>query len=121
MSGEDRPDRILIEGLTLQCIIGVNEWERVTPQQVIVDVVLLLDLRQAGGSDSIRDTVNYSTVTDRVREAVEESSFRLVEALAERVARVCLGEARVEQVEVRVRKPAALGSAMVTVEINRSR
>ena len=115
-------DRILIEDLRVRCVIGVNERERRAEQEVVIDITLHADLSAAGRSDDIADTVNYSAVTESVVEHVAGSRFRLVEALAESVADICLANARVTRVDVRVRKPAALRPAdSAGVEITRSR
>ena len=113
-------DRILIDGLRVGCVIGVNERERRAKQEVVIDIALHTGLRAAGRSDDIADTVDYSALTKSVVEHVAGSRFRLVEALAESVADVCLADARVTRVDVRVRKPAALRLAdSAGVEITR--
>ena len=115
-------DRILIEGLRVRCVIGVNERERRAKQEVVIDIALHTDLRAAGRSDDIADTVDYGAVARRVVERVAGSRFRLVEALAESVADTCLADARVSRVDVRVRKPGALRLADgAGVEITRCR
>ncbi len=115
-------DRILIEGLRVSCVIGVNERERRAKQEVVIDIAFHVDVRAAGRSDDIADTVDYSAVAKRVGEHMAGSSFRLVEALAESVAGVCLADARVTRVDVRIRKPGALRLAdSAGVEVTRRR
>ncbi len=115
-------DRILIEGLRVSCVIGVNERERRAKQDVVLDITLHVDLGAAGRSDDIADTVDYGALAKRVIEHVAASRFRLVEALAESVAGVCLADARVTRVDVRIRKPGALDLAdSAGVEIARYR
>ncbi|NQU96988.1 MAG: dihydroneopterin aldolase [Chloroflexi bacterium] len=113
-------DRILIEGLRVSCVIGVNEPERTAKQDVVLDIALHADVRTAGRSDDIADTVDYGVLARSVAEHVAGSSFKLVEALAESVADVCLADARVTRVDVRIRKPGALRPAdSAGVEISR--
>ena len=115
-------DHILIEGLRVSCVIGVNDRERRAKQEIVLDIVLHADLRVAGGSDDIADTVDYGALARSIAEHVAGSSFRLVEALAESVAGVCLADARVTRVHVRIRKPGALSLAdSAGVEITRHR
>jgi len=115
-------DRILIEGLRVPCIIGVSEQERRARQDVVLDITLHTDLSPAAGTDDIADAVDYSAVARSVAGHVAASRFRLVEALAESVARLCLADARVARVDVRVRKPAALPLAdSAGVKITRRR
>jgi len=115
-------DRIVIEDLFLRCIVGINPEERIKQQDVNLRIVLHADLRQAGRTDDLKDTVNYKAVKVAVRELVEGSSFLLIEKLANEVARRCLDDPRVEQVEVRLEKPGALRFARtVAVDICRTR
>ena len=50
-------DRIVISDLVCRCVIGVEEWERREPQDVLVSLVLAVDLTPAGKSDRIEDSV----------------------------------------------------------------
>jgi FolB domain-containing protein len=113
-------DRIDIRGLSVRTIIGVNEWERTERQEVIVDLSLFADLRRAGKSDDLQDTVNYRSIAKAVIEHVESARRFTVEALAEDVAALCLREAGVRRVRVRLEKPGAIRFARsVGVEIER--
>jgi len=115
-------DRILIRDLRARCIIGVNAEERRDKQDVAVNLTLFADLAKAGASDRIEDSTDYRTVKKRVLALVEESRFRLVEALAEAIAQTCLEDPRVLQVRVQVEKPSALRFARsVGVRILRRR
>jgi FolB domain-containing protein len=115
-------DGIHIRDLRFPCIIGVDPQERRARQEVVVNITLYADLRAAGASDRIEDTVDYSAVKHRVLAMGEASSFHLAEALAERVAAICLAQDGVRRVRVRVDKPAALrGARAAGVEILRPR
>ncbi|MEX0927603.1 MAG: dihydroneopterin aldolase [Dehalococcoidia bacterium] len=115
-------DCIRIDGLLIHCIVGINDWERLAPQEIRLNIALYANLRAAGRSDAIDDTIDYRTVAKRVIAGVEGSSFGLVEALADYVARVCLEDPRVEKVEVSLQKPGALRTAKcVGVDITRRR
>ena len=115
-------DSVLIEQLELDCVIGVNPWERLVKQRITIDITMDIDLSAAGKSDSIRYTVDYSRVVKAVTAEVNSSSYRLVEALATRVAEICLEPERVRSVVITLRKPGAVKSATaVGVTIRRSR
>ncbi len=115
-------DKIHIRDLSLRCVIGITEDERREKQDVNIDVTLRADLRQAGRTDRIEDTVNYKVVEKRIVSLVEGSSCFLVERLAAEIAAVCLEDPRVAQVKVRVAKPGALRFARsVDAEIVRRR
>ena len=115
-------DRIHIKDLLLRTVVGINEDERRARQDVLINIVLHVDTRVAGESDAIDDAANYRTITKRVIQLVENSEFYLVEKLAAEIARICLGDGRVEAADVLVEKPGALRFARsVGVEIHRSR
>jgi len=116
------PDRIHIHDLFLRCLVGINPEERREKQDVIINIAMEVDLRAAAASDRIEDTVDYKAIKKSVIRMVETSDFFLVERLAGRIAEVCLAEARVQRVTVKVEKPGALRFARsVGVEITRGR
>ena len=115
-------DRILIKDLLVRCVLGLSAEERREKQDVLISVVLFVDLAKAGRSDRAEDTVDYRAVKKDVLAMAEASEYRLAEALAERVAGVCLDHAGVDRVQVTVEKPGALRFAhSVAVQIDRSR
>ena len=119
---EDMMDRIRICDLLVRCILGINEKERREKQDVLINLTIHADLRKAGKSDSIEDTVDYRALKKRILVMVESSQYFLVEALAEAVAELCLDQQEVRQVEVSVEKPHALRFARsVAVDIIRKR
>jgi D-erythro-7,8-dihydroneopterin triphosphate epimerase len=115
-------DKIHIRDLALRCIIGIEPHERDHRQDVMINITLHADLRRPGQTDRIEDTVNYKTIKRKVVDLVENSSFLLVEKLAQQIADVCLAEPGVQRVEVTLDKPGALRFARsVAVEITRER
>lgn len=120
--GDGGRDRIVIRDLELRGIVGINEWERRCPQDILINLELTVDTRAAAASDSIEDSLNYRSLTKAVIELVESSRFHLVEALAEAIARLVVGRFAATRVRVRVEKPGALRhAASVGVEIERRR
>ena len=115
-------DLILIRDLLLRAVIGVNDDERANRQDVVLNIAMEADTRPAAASDDIGDAVNYRTIAKAVIALVEASQCHLVERLAQEVADLCLQDARVQAVTVRVEKPGALRFARsVGVEIRRTR
>ncbi len=104
----DEPDKILIKDLLLRCILGVNKFERREKQDVLINIELWCHLREAAETDDIKKTVDYKEITKNVIKLVEESTFFLVETLAEKIADVCLKRTTVRKVKVTVEKPGAL-------------
>jgi len=117
-------DRILLHGLTFFGRHGCHAAERDLGQKFIVDIELDCDLRAAGASDALGDTLNYVAIYDAAREIVEGEPAQLLEHVAERIAAAALQHDLVQGVRVRVRKPhIALPVALdyLGVEIERHR
>ncbi len=113
-------DIIFLHDLKVETIIGIWEWERKIRQTVSIDLDMSTDIRKAAATDSVDDTLNYKSVAKRVQAFVGESSFQLVETLAEKIAAIVLDEFEVSWVQVRVRKPGAIrGARDVGVQIER--
>jgi dihydroneopterin aldolase len=106
-------DRIRIIGLREMGIHGVLPEEQTRPQPFEVDVEMSVDLRPAGDSDDLADTVDYGAVSDRVRQIVATERHQLIERLAARIAEVCRADDRVTAVAVTVRKLHPPVEAMV--------
>lgn len=115
-------DKILINDLVARGIIGLNDWEREKPQEILINLVLYTDIRTAGRDDSIEHSVNYRTIAKRVQAQAETAARLTVEALAADLARICLEDPNVQKVIVRVEKPGAVRfTRSVGVEIERTR
>ncbi|BDG05089.1 dihydroneopterin aldolase [Anaeromyxobacter oryzae] len=113
-------DRIMIKDLLVRCVLGVDDEERREMQDVLVTVTLHADLRRAGQSDRLEDAIDYRAIKKQILAAAEGSRYRLVEALAERIAALCLGHVGVRRVDVHVEKPGSLRFARsAAVEITR--
>ena len=119
----NRPlDKIYVRDLVCRCIIGINPEERANKQDVTINIVLEADLSAPCRTDDIDDTVDYKQLKKSVLRTVEDSSFLLVERLAQRVAETCLECSKVDRVRVTIDKPGALRFARsVAVEITRNR
>jgi dihydroneopterin aldolase len=104
-------DKIFIHALKTETIVGIFDWERQVKQTVVMDIEFSADIRKAATSDSIDDTLNYKGVAKRVLAFVDESSFHLVETLAEHVAMLILEEFGVSWVSVALSKPGAIRSS----------
>ena len=115
-------DKVFIKDLKVRGILGIHEWERVTPRDIIINVSLYTDTRRAARTDNIADCVSYSDVARKIRAHAESAARMTVEALANDIAELCLLEPKVRKVVVRVDKPGAVPEAeSVGVEIERAK
>jgi dihydroneopterin aldolase len=114
-------DRILIAAVREDGVHGVLPDEQVRSQPFEVDVELTVDLRAAGASDDLADTVDYGALADEIRAIIAGESCRLIETLAARIADACGADPRVTAVVVEVRKleppiAGAIGHVAVRIE-----
>jgi dihydroneopterin aldolase len=113
-------DIIFLSDLKVETVIGIWDWERKIRQTVSIDLEISADIAKAAATDDVKDTLNYKLVAKRLQQFVGDSSFQLVETLAEKIAGIVLDEFDVAWVKVRVNKPGAIrGARDVGVMIER--
>lgn len=113
-------DQVIIKDILARGIIGVNDSERLHPQDILVNLVIFTDITKAGISDNVEDSVNYRTVTKKTISIAESAHRMTVEALSTDIAGYVLSLPNVRGVRVRVEKPGAVRfSKSVGVEIER--
>jgi 7,8-dihydroneopterin aldolase/epimerase/oxygenase len=115
-------DKLFVRELRIDTIIGFWEWERRVKQTVSVDLEIATDARVAARVDAIDAALNYERLSQRVIEVVGAAQFKLVESLAEAVARIAVQEFGAAWVKVTIAKPGAIPSARdVGIIIERNR
>ena len=115
-------DKVFIEGLEIEALIGIYDWERRIRQPLVFDLEMAFDNRKPAATDAIVDTLDYKAVSKRLAAFVSESGFGLVETLAERCAELVLREFDVAHVRLKLSKPGAVrGARAVGVIIERRR
>lgn len=114
-------DQVFIKDLLVRGIIGINDWEREKPQDILINIIISADLNKAGETDDISYSVNYRTIAKKAQTRAETAQRLTVEALAADIAKLCLEEPGVVKARVRVEKPNAVRFARsVGVEVERS-
>jgi len=115
-------DKVFIEGLEIEALIGIYDWERRIRQPLRFDIEMAFDNRKPAATDAIEDTLDYKAVSKRLIAFVSASDFGLVETLAERCAALILDEFGVRHVRLKLSKPGAVrGATAVGVIIERGR
>ncbi|MEI6290423.1 MAG: dihydroneopterin aldolase [Chloroflexota bacterium] len=115
-------DKIIIKDLKVQGIIGIYDHERITPQEMLINIILSTDIREAAKHDDITLCVDYEKISLKVKALAEQAGRLTVEALAEDIASLCLETPGVQKVNIRVEKTTAITfTASVGVEIEREK
>jgi len=97
---------------------GVSESEKSLGGKFEVDLDLYQDLKKAGESDNLKDTLNYEKIYKTVENCTKRNKYYLIETLAERIAGSILRKYKTDRVLVRVRKPhAPVKGVLDTVEV----
>ncbi|MEX2474277.1 dihydroneopterin aldolase [Marinobacter sp.] len=113
-------DSVLIEGLAVEAVIGVYDWEREVTQQLLVDLDMAWDNRVPGASDNVADALDYAAVSERVTQWLRSAQPALLETAAEGLAAVIRDEFGVKWLRLTLRKPGAVPAATaVGVRIER--
>jgi dihydroneopterin aldolase len=115
-------DKVFIEALEVECVIGIYDWERKIRQPIVLDLEMAFDNRKPASTDAIEDTLDYKAVSKRLIQFVGDSSYGLVETLAEECARIIVQEFGVQHVRLKLSKLGAVrGARAVGVIVERSK
>jgi dihydroneopterin aldolase len=104
-------DKVFINDLQINTIIGIFAWEREVRQTISLDIEMAHDITQAALSDDIQYALNYKEVAKRLINFIESSEFLLVETMAEQTAAIIMNEFSVPWLRLTLRKPGALRGA----------
>lgn len=99
-------NKILLENMMFYGFHGVHEYEREQGQRFYVDVEMTADLSKAGQTDDLNDTIDYTVVYDSVKDIMENHRFQLLEALGTHIAEDIVTMPLIDEVTIRIRKPA---------------
>ena len=121
-------DVISIDGLRVDCVVGIYPQERGRPQPLDVDVRMRLDTRRAGEKERLAHSVDYAMAANQIAFLLRSCRFHMLETAARALSRFLLappslGERRaaIDEVSVRLAKPHALvGHGVPSLEISRT-
>lgn len=113
-------DRVFIDGLEVDTVIGAYDWERGIRQCLRLDLSFAWDNRPAAAGDDLSKALDYASVSARIQAFAEQAQFQLVETFAERLAEALMSEFAITWMRLKVTKPGAVPAALgVGVEIER--
>jgi FolB domain-containing protein len=115
-------DKLFLHNIHAQAIIGIYDWERASPRELLISLEISLDLSQVSTRDNLDDGVDYQKLADQIVNFVEGSNRYTLETLANDIAQLCLEYQGAVEVLVRIEKPGVLANVeAVGVELRRSR
>ena len=115
-------DKVFIEDLEVETIIGIFGWERKVKQIVKISLEMDFNISDAAKTDNIDQALDYKSIGKDISSFVGKSSFQLVETMADKIAKRVLKNKSIEKVEVKVEKPGALrGSQAGGIKIVRKK
>ena len=115
-------DKVPINDLTVDAILGILPNERITTQRVVINLTIFTDTQPAAKSQNIADTLNYAELASQAAQRTINGEYLLIESLVEDLAALTLDHPTAKAVTVRVEKPQAVSDARsVGVEIYRQR
>ena len=100
-------DKIFVNNLRVQAILGIYPLEREQPQEVVISLEIETDCSKAAASKDLTDSLDYATLADAVAELTITGEYLLIETLIEDIAQHCLRQPLVNGVSVKVEKPQA--------------
>jgi dihydroneopterin aldolase len=118
------PDRIFIDGIKFHGYHGLTRLEREVGVRLSVDVSLLVDLEESGRTDSVKKTLDYRKVHQRVMELGRGTSHKLLESFAWSLIQDLFDRFPAAEISVRVRKETPVLDGIVDsvgVELSRTR
>jgi len=115
-------DKIFLNDLQIDTIIGIYDWERETLQTLSFDLEMDWDIAKAAKSDDIEDTLDYGAIATTIVTFVEASRYQLIETLAEDLAELLLQSYPIPKLKLILSKPVALhGQNIARIVIERQK
>ncbi|NOQ94638.1 MAG: dihydroneopterin aldolase [Methylophaga sp.] len=115
-------DKIFLNDLQIDTIIGIYDWERETLQTLSFDLEMDWDIAKAAKSDDIADTLDYGAIANTIVSFVEASRYQLIETLAEDLAALLLQNYPIPKLKLTLSKPVALhGQNIARIVIERQK
>lgn len=101
-------DKIILSNMSFYAFHGVLEEEKKLGQRFYVDAVLSAELKKAGKTDNVYDTLHYGQVYEEIKKIVEGENYNLIEALAHNICMKLLERfPLLQEIQLTVKKPSA--------------
>lgn len=115
-------DLVFIEGLSVQAVIGVYDWEKTIKQELLFDLEMEHDNRVPAQTDDLSKTLDYEAISNFIIDFCAERRFELIETLAEHLCDELIKHFQLHALTMTLRKPGAVKAAnAVGVKISRKK
>lgn len=100
-------DKIIVKNIKAYGYHGALTEENILGQNFYADITLYKSLKKAGETDELDESISYVDVYYDVEDIIKNKKFKLIEALAEKIAQTLLEKYSIKKVKVKIRKPGA--------------
>lgn len=115
-------DKIFLNNLSIDTVIGIYEWERQVKQTLTFDLEMDFDIRPAAASEDINKTLDYDAIAKAIVTFVSNSRYQLIETVAEEVCQLLLQQFPIPRIKLTLSKPVAIhGQNIARIVIERER
>lgn len=104
-------DKIFINQLSFDCIIGIYARERVEPQPLLIDLEMACDIRTAALNNDLSASLNYAAISDSIISFCQQAQAELLETLAEQLWAHLKSEFGISGIKLAIHKPNAVPEA----------
>ncbi len=104
--------KILIEELTFDCIIGILDFERETPQKVIINISFDYNFTDKS------TFIDYSKVVNEIESIMKEKKFELLEDAILHIDSFLRNNYQIEKLDIKISKPNILTNCIVSLKNN---
>jgi len=99
---------IHIEDLKFQCIIGILDFERVTPQDIIINLTIDYDYKDK--------FINYAEVVEMIKKDINDKKYLLIEDALEGLKIILFKKfPLIKKLNIKLTKPSILNDCKVSV------
>ena len=102
-------NEIFITGFEQQASVGIYDHEKKATQKVILSLCIGYMNERRFDQDDIKNTINYESIIQIIKDAIAERHYNLIETLAETIADYVMGINGTSSVMVEIKKPSVMG------------
>ena len=114
-------DTVHIASLELLAHVGVPDEERSVPQRLVCNLTFWPARQASELDDSIERAVNYAAVSDEVKKFLEPRRDRLIETMADALARHLIDSFEISEITIELRKFVLPETEFVSVTVTRKK